>query len=121
MSTYDFSTLYTTLPHNLINEKLTELIEQLFKRECSLNLACNDKRSFFTSEQPKIFQLWSCQNVLTLSVIFWTIYLCDLAQHCIDKLLVFLWVLIVLLLLQICFYFVMRETSCCDDLIETQL
>ena len=24
LSTYDFSTLYTTLPHNLIKEKLTE-------------------------------------------------------------------------------------------------
>ena len=31
LSTYDFSTLYTTLPHNLIKEKLTELIEQTFK------------------------------------------------------------------------------------------
>ena len=44
------------------------------------------------------------------SIIFWTIYLQDLAQNYIDKLLVFQWVLIVLLLLQICFYFVMRET-----------
>ena len=26
LSTYDFSTLYTTLPHNLIKDKLTELI-----------------------------------------------------------------------------------------------
>ena len=33
LSTYGFSTLYTTLPHNLIKEKLTELIEQTFKRE----------------------------------------------------------------------------------------
>ena len=42
LSTYDFSTLYTTLPHNLIKEKLTELIEQTFNREGSLYLACND-------------------------------------------------------------------------------
>ena len=35
LSTYDFSTLYTTLPHNLIEEKLTELIEQTFNREGS--------------------------------------------------------------------------------------
>ena len=28
LSTYDFSTLYTALPHNLIKEKLTELMEQ---------------------------------------------------------------------------------------------
>ena len=36
LSTYDFSTLYTTLPHNLIKEKLTELIEQTFNRDVSL-------------------------------------------------------------------------------------
>ena len=53
LSTYDFSTLYTTLPHNLIKEKLTELNEQTFNREGSLYLACNDKNAFFTSEQPK--------------------------------------------------------------------
>ena len=63
MSTYDFSTLFTTLPHNLIKEKLTELIEQTFKREGSLYLACNDKNAFFTSEQPKRYKLWSCQKM----------------------------------------------------------
>ena len=45
--TYDFPTLYITLPHNLIKEKLTELIEQTFNGEGSLYLACNDKKSFF--------------------------------------------------------------------------
>ena len=63
LSTYDFSTLYTTLPHNLIKEKLTELIEQIFNRECSLYLACNDEILFFTSEQPKRYKLWSCQKM----------------------------------------------------------
>ena len=63
LSTYDFSTLYTTLPHNLLKEKLTELIEQMFKREGSLYLACNDKNAFFNSEQFKRYKLWSCQNM----------------------------------------------------------
>ena len=63
LSTYDFSTLYTTLPHNLIKEKLTELIEQTFNREGSLYLACYDKNAFFTSEQPKRYKLWSCQKM----------------------------------------------------------
>ena len=58
MSTYDFSTLYTTLPHNQIKEKLTELIEQTFNREGSLYLACNQKHAcFFTSEQPNRFKI----------------------------------------------------------------
>ena len=52
LSTYDFSTLYTTLPHNQI-KKLTELIEQTFNREGSLYLACSENCAFFTSEQPK--------------------------------------------------------------------
>ena len=63
LSTYDFSTLYTTLPHNLIKENLTELIEQTFNRESSLYLACNDKNAFFKFEQPKRYKLWSCQNM----------------------------------------------------------
>ena len=63
LSTYDFSTLYTILPNNLIKEKLTELIEQTFNREGSLYLACNDKNAFFTSEQPKRYKLWSCQKM----------------------------------------------------------
>ena len=64
VSTYDFSTFYTTLPHNLIKEKLTELIEQTFTREGSLYLACNDKDAFcFTSEQHKRYKLWSCQKM----------------------------------------------------------
>ena len=39
--------------HNLIKEKLTELVEQTFNREGSIYLACNGKRAFFTSELPK--------------------------------------------------------------------
>ena len=60
---YDFHTPYTTLPHNLIEEKLTELIEQTVNRDGSLNLAFNDKNIFFTSEQPKRYKLWSCQKM----------------------------------------------------------
>ena len=62
LSTYDFSTLYTTLPHDLIKNKLTELIEQTFNREGSLYLACNEKMRF-TSEQPKRYKLWLCQKM----------------------------------------------------------
>ena len=33
LSTYDFSTLYTTLPHNQIKEKLLDLIERTFYKK----------------------------------------------------------------------------------------
>ena len=63
LSTYDFSTLYTTLPHNLIKEKLINLFEWTFKREGSPYIACNERQAFFTSEDTKRCKLWSCQNV----------------------------------------------------------
>ena len=50
LSTYDFSTLYTTLSHNLIKDKLVDLIERTFYREGSPYIACNDKNAFFTSD-----------------------------------------------------------------------
>ena len=40
VSTYDFSTLYTTLPHNLITDKLNALIQKTFARENDTFLAC---------------------------------------------------------------------------------
>ena len=43
LSTYDFYTLYTTLPHNLIKDKL---IERTFQREGSPYLAYNDRNAF---------------------------------------------------------------------------
>ena len=63
LSTYDFSTLYTTLPHHLIKEKLINFIEWTFKREGSPYIVCNERQAFFTSEDTKRYKLWSCQNV----------------------------------------------------------
>ena len=63
MSAYDFSTLYTTLPHNLIKEKLKNLIEWSFKKESSPYIAYNERQAFFTSGDTKRYKLWSCHNV----------------------------------------------------------
>ena len=53
LSTYDFSTLYTTLPHNLIKDKLIDLIERTFQREGSPYLACNDRNTFLPQKNLK--------------------------------------------------------------------
>ena len=78
LSTYDFSTLYITLPHNLIKEKLIDLIERTFyKKEGKLYLACNDKKAFFTSaDHYRGYHLWSCQTVCdALSFLLDNIYI----------------------------------------------
>ena len=75
LSTYDFSTLYTTLPHYLIKEKQTKLIEQTFKKEGSLYLACNDKNAFFILNNLNDVNCGHVRKCVMRSIIFWTIYL----------------------------------------------
>ena len=78
LSTYDFSTLYTKLPHNLTKEKRLDLTERTFyKKEGKLYIACSDKKAFFTStDQYKGYHLRSCQNVCdTLPFLLDNIYI----------------------------------------------
>ena len=63
LSTYDFSTLYTTLPHHLIKDKLIDLINRTFIRKNTQYLACNEECAFFTSDVYNNHNLWSCQKV----------------------------------------------------------
>ena len=58
LSTYDFSTLYTTLPYKLIKDKPVDFIERIFQREGSLYVAC----AFSNSDAVRNYNLWSCQT-----------------------------------------------------------
>ena len=63
LSTYDFSTLYTMLPHHLIKDKLIDLINQTFIRENTQYLDSNEECAFFTSDVYNNHNLWACQKV----------------------------------------------------------
>ena len=99
LSTHDFSTLYTTLPHNLIKEKLLYLIERAYKKfyknECALNLAaCNDKISFFISTNHRGYKLGLVRIYMTPYRLFWINLTSDLviSYTLSDKFLVIPWV-----------------------------
>ena len=47
IDSYDFSTLYTTLPHNLIKSKLGQLIKWSFSFSGLQFICCNKKQGFF--------------------------------------------------------------------------
>ena len=63
VNTYDFSTLYTSLPHDLIKTKLIALIEKTFAREQRLYIACHDSTAFFTNTFLEKFTMWTCTDV----------------------------------------------------------
>ena len=54
LSTYDYYTLYTTLPHNLIKDILIDLIERTFQREGDCYLACNDRNAISLQNSREI-------------------------------------------------------------------
>ena len=85
LSTYDFSTLNITLPHDLIKDKLIDLIERTFNREGSPYLACNDQNAFFTSEKTTKYHACSCQKVRDALTFLLDNILCDLAPNLLDK------------------------------------
>ena len=106
MTTYDFSTLYTTLPHHLIKDERINLINRPFILENTQYLACNEECAFFTSDIYNNNNLWSCQKVCDALVYLLDNILLGFELNFIGKLLVFRWELIVLLLLEMCFFFV---------------
>ena len=70
MSTYDFSTLYTTFPHNLIKKNLLILLKEPSREKALLTLHVMTEMHFFTSEKTKNYRAWSCQNVCD-ALTFW--------------------------------------------------
>ena len=57
MSGYDLSTLFTTVPYNLIIEKLIELIEQAFVIQMTPFTWRVMRNALFTCEQSIIYNL----------------------------------------------------------------
>ena len=102
LSTYDFSALYTTLPHNLIKETLADLIERAIKKfynnEGTLYLACSDRKAFSLLQTIKDIHFGLVRMYVTHYHMFWIIFTSDLVISYTDKLLVFRWIQLLLLL-----------------------
>ena len=123
LSTYDFSTLYTILPHNLIKENfLTWLSGPSIKRKVSYTLLVMIRKRFSLRKTIiKDINFGLVRMYVTPYRFSWTIFILGLALSYTDKLLVFRWVQIVLHLKVICFYSAMKEISWEIFLVITRL
>ena len=96
LSTYDFSTLYTTLPHNLIKEKLLDLIEWTFKRAFKTMVHfiwhVLTERLFSLPLTKVDIHFGHVRMCATHYPISWIIFILDLGPSYTDKLLEFRWV-----------------------------
>ena len=64
VDSFDFSTLYTTLPHHLIKEKLGALIKWSFKKSELEFICCNSFNSFFSHSRTKNYCHWTCGDMI---------------------------------------------------------
>ena len=113
LSACGFSALCATLPHDLIEEKLVDLIEWTFGGGVHLILPVTGDRlsSLLKTQNGVGFGL--ARTSVGPWCAFWMVFVLDLALGCAGGLLVFRWVLVVLPLGLVCFCFAVRGISWC--------
>ena len=63
VSSFDFSTLYTSMPHDLIKAKVLSLVNWCFNRESKTYLCTSDKAGFFSNKKYDSYKCWSCAEL----------------------------------------------------------
>ena len=63
VSSFDFSTLHTSLPHDLIEAKVLSLVYWCFNRESKTYLCTSDKAGFFSNKKYDSNKCWSCAEL----------------------------------------------------------
>ena len=59
VSPFDFSTSYTSLPHDLIKAKVLSLVKWCFNRESKTYLCTSDKAGFFSNKKYDSYTCWT--------------------------------------------------------------
>ena len=59
VSSYDFSNMYTTLPHNQIKDRLSNLIKWCFDREKKQFLCTSESKGFFSDKEYETYKMWT--------------------------------------------------------------
>ena len=66
METYDFSTLYTALPHGEIKDKFAGIFNKVFKREAKPYINVSYGRTFFSATKNKNGCSFSCIDLIEI-------------------------------------------------------
>ena len=63
ISSYDFSNMYTTLPHDKIKDRLSKLIKWCFNREGKTYICTSETKGFFSAAEYKSYKSWTCSDL----------------------------------------------------------
>ena len=74
VSSFDFSTLYTSLPHDLIKAKVLSLVNWCFNRESKTYLCTSDKAGFLATRNMTRINVGLARSYVKLSLSSWKTY-----------------------------------------------
>ena len=78
VSSFDFSTLYTSLPHDLIKAKVMSLVKWWFNRESKTYLCSSDKARFSSNKKYDSYTCWTCTEFYGVFTFLVESYMCNL-------------------------------------------
>ena len=85
VSSFDFSTLYTSLPHDLIKAKVLSLVNWCFNRESKTYLCTSDKAGFLATRNMTHINVGLARSYVKLLLSSWKTYMCNLMAWYINK------------------------------------
>ena len=85
VSSFDFSTLYTSLPHDLIKAKVLSLVTWCFNRESKRTSVLQTKRAFLATRSMTRINVGLALSYVKLLLSSWQIYMCNLKAWFINK------------------------------------
>ena len=93
VSTWDFSTLYTSLPHAQLKKQLHDLLERVFNTKGKSFIATNNFRAFWTNDRTSTrYTYFSCRELcLAIDFLIDNIYTFVLEALFSGRLLVYQW------------------------------
>ena len=77
-SLLDFSTLYTSLPHDLIKAKVLSLVNWCFNRESKSYLCTSLKAGLFSNKKYDSIDVGLARSYVKLLLSSWKTYMCNL-------------------------------------------
>ena len=77
VSYFDFSTLYTSLPHDLIKDKVLSLVKWCFNRESKRTSVLQIRRDFSPTRHMTPVNVGLALSLVKLLLSSWKIYMCN--------------------------------------------
>ena len=95
IQTFDFSTLYTSIPHDLLTSRMNNIINNAFKHKIGAtrytHIKVGRNKSYFTSDPSNGDNKYTANDICKMTEFWWITYMLDLVDNFSDKWLAFLW------------------------------